>query len=56
MCKQALHDRIEAILQETEKGKIPESVLRECKKFISLDKNLDRKAKKNNMTSKQVCY
>ena len=26
---------------------------RECKKFICLDKRLDKKAKKNNMTSKQ---
>ena len=35
-------------------GNIPENIIRECKKFLSLDRSLDKKAKKNNMTRKQV--
>ena len=39
---------------EVEAGNIPENIIRECKKFLSLDRSLDKKAKKNNMTRKQV--
>jgi len=39
---------------EDDRGKIPENILRECRKLISSDKRLDKKARKNNMSSKQV--